>query len=57
MLPFLSNPTSCTGPVTTRLPATSWQNGAVEHRNSTTPVGADGCNAVPFDPSVNVQSG
>ena len=42
-LPFLTNPTSCTGPVTTRLRANSWQNGAFEQRNSTTPVGADGC--------------
>lgn len=55
-LPFLTNPTSCTGPATTRLSATSWQNGAVEHLNSTTPVGADGCDSVPFDPSLNVQS-
>ena len=56
MLPFLTNPTSCTGPVTTRLRANSWQNGVFEHRNSTTPVGADGCESVPFDPSVDVQS-
>ena len=55
-LPFLTNPTSCTGPVTTRLRANSWQNGAFEQRNSTTPVGADGCDAVPFDPSVDVQA-
>ena len=54
--PFLTNPTSCVGPVTTRLHATSWQNGAVENRNSTTPVGADGCDRVPFDPSIDVQS-
>ena len=40
-----SSPTRprASGPVTTRLHATSWQNGAVENRNSTTPVGADGC--------------
>ena len=56
MLPFLTNPTSCTGPVTTRLRANSWQNGAFEQRNSTTPVGADGCEDVPFDPTVDVQS-
>ena len=55
-LPFLTNPTSCVGPVTTRLRANSWQNGAFEQRNSTTPVGADGCDAVPFDPTVDVQS-
>ena len=55
-LPFLTNPTSCVGPVTTLLRANSWQNGAFERRNSTTPVGADGCNAVPFDPTVDVQS-
>ena len=42
VLPFLSNPTSCTGPVTTRLHATSWQNGAVENLNSTTPGGRHG---------------
>jgi hypothetical protein len=57
VLPFLSNPTSCTGPVDTVLRANSWQNGAIESLTSTTPVGASGCNAVPFDPSVNVQAG
>ena len=56
VLPFLTNPTSCTGPVDTVLRANSWQNGAVESLTATTPVGASGCNAVPFDPQVNVQS-
>jgi hypothetical protein len=56
LLPFLTNPTSCTGPVTTTLRANSWQNGAFETLTSTTPVGADGCEDVPFDPAIDVQS-
>jgi hypothetical protein len=55
-LPFLSNPTSCTGPVTTVLRANSWQGGQFETLTSTTPVGADGCDNVPFDPAIDVQS-
>ena len=56
VLPFLSNPTSCTGPVTTVLRANSWQRGGFEELTSTTPVGADGCDVVPFNPSIDVQA-
>ena len=56
VLPFLSNPTSCTGPVTTVLRANSWQRGGFESLSSTTPVGADGCDVVPFNPSIDVQA-
>lgn len=55
--PFMTLPTSCTGPQTTKLRATSWQGGAdaaefTTHGESGEPLGADGCDLVPFDPSV-----
>jgi hypothetical protein len=56
--PFLTNPTSCLGPQTTVLLADSWQNsGNFEELTSTTPVGADGCENVPFDPSIQADPG
>ncbi len=56
--PFLTNPTSCLGPQTTVLRADSWQNsGNFEELDSTTPVGADGCENVPFDPSIQADPG
>lgn len=56
--PFMTLPTSCTGPQTTRLAVTSWQGGAASsafttHDKSGTPLGADGCDRVPFEPSVS----
>jgi hypothetical protein len=50
--PFLTNPTACLGPQTTVLSATSWQDPVPDVLESTTPVGADGCDAVPFDPTI-----
>jgi hypothetical protein len=56
--PFLTNPTSCLGPQTTVLLADSWQNsGNFEELDSTTPVGADGCENVPFSPSIQATPG
>ena len=61
--PFLSNPTSCTGPVLTTLRVNSWQQpsvyheaGFLSHNAAMEPVGADGCDKVPFEPSLDVQS-
>ena len=56
-LPFLNNPTSCTGPVDTVLHANSWQHPATSRPSPRPPRWApSGCDAVPFDPSINVQS-
>src|SRR4051794_23266736 len=52
-VPFLSLPTACDGPQTTRLTVTSWNNETVT-RNSVTPQGATGCDQVPFSPSISV---
>ncbi len=61
--PFLTNPTSCTGPVPTTLRANSWQEPAawdestfLSHDNSNEPIGADGCEKLPFDPSLEVKA-
>ena len=55
--PFMTLPTSCTGPQTTKLRVTSWQGGAdaaefTTHGEAGEPLGADGCDLVPFEPSV-----
>jgi len=55
--PFMTLPTSCTGPQTTKLRATSWQGGAdaaefTTHGEAGEPLGADGCDLVPFEPSI-----
>jgi hypothetical protein len=60
--PLLSLPTACTGPVHTTLETDSWQNeGAFTAPFEYTfqdsmgrPVGMDGCNQLPFSPSVKV---
>jgi hypothetical protein len=61
--PFLSNPTSCTGPVLTNLRMNSWQEpnnyqeaSFLSHNPAFEPVGTDGCDKVPFAPSLNLQS-
>ena len=61
--PFLSNPTSCTGPVLTSLRMNSWQEpnnyqeaSFLSHNAANEPVGADGCDKLSFEPSVNMQS-
>jgi hypothetical protein len=52
--PFLRNPTSCTGPSTTTLDATSWEE--PEHVVSATSTAPEmtGCEEVPFSPSIAV---
>jgi len=56
--PFLSLPTSCTGPLQTTVEADSWQEkGAFTtfDQNPLDPLPAlDGCNQLPFKPSVHV---
>jgi len=60
--PLLTLPTSCTGPMHTTLEADSWQNeGAftppIEYDsvdNLGRPTGLDGCNQLPFTPSIKV---
>ena len=56
--PFLSNPTSCTGPVLTTLRMNSWQEPGnyqeasfLSHNAAMEPVGADGCEKLSFEPS------
>jgi len=60
--PFLSLPTSCVGPVETPLTLTSWQGGEasssfLSHDNGEPPtqIGADGCNAVDFSPTLQAR--
>jgi hypothetical protein len=60
--PLLTLPTACTGPVHTTLEADTWQDEGVftaplEYTfkdNLGRPVGLDGCNQLPFSPSVRV---
>jgi hypothetical protein len=60
--PLLTLPTACTGPVHTTLAADSWQEEGVFAQpleytfkdNLGRPVGMDGCNQLPFSPSVKV---
>ncbi len=61
--PFLNNPTSCTGPVLTSLRVNSWQEpnnyqeaSFLSHNAAMEPVGTDGCDKLPFEPSLNLQS-
>jgi hypothetical protein len=60
--PFLSNPTSCTGPVVTTLRLNSWQEPSnyqessfLSHNSALEPVGTDGCDQIPFNPSLGVK--
>ena len=60
--PLLTLPTECTGPVHTTLEADSWQEEGLftapfEYTfkdNLGQPIGMDGCNQVPFTPSIKV---
>ncbi len=63
--PFLSNPTSCTGPVATSLRVNSWQEPGNYHEASflsheagqpNKSIGADGCDKLSFEPSLSVRS-
>ena len=61
--PFLTLPTSCTGPVETRFTVTGWKGSeasasSLSHDNTEpvpNPIGADGCNAVPFAPAIEAR--
>jgi hypothetical protein len=60
--PFLTLPTSCTGPTTTTISADSWQNPGVfvedsflSHDNQGNPIGLDGCNQLNFSPTIDSQ--
>jgi hypothetical protein len=54
--PLLELPTSCTGPLQTSVEADSWaQPGTFISSPATTPLPAlDGCNRLPFEPSISV---
>jgi hypothetical protein len=54
--PFLALPTSCTGPLQTLVEADSWkQPGSFQSYPSSEAMPAlDGCNRLPFSPSINV---
>jgi hypothetical protein len=60
---FLSLPTSCTGPVRTDLFVTGWQGGTdtagfLSHDDTEpvpNPIGAEGCNALDFSPSLEAR--
>jgi hypothetical protein len=52
-LQFITMPSTCNGPQTTYLKVASYQ-GQEETKGFTTPVGASGCDKVPFAPSVKV---
>ncbi len=56
---FLTNPTSCTGigPQTTSKLTLKSAEGEVASQSYTTPIGTDGCNAVPFAPTFSLASG
>ena len=49
--PLLRNPTSCMGPLTTALAATSWEEPDEVVNLSATAAGVTGCSEVPFSPS------
>ncbi len=53
-LPFITMPSTCLGPQTTKLEVESY-GGQREAKSFTTPVGASGCNKVPFAPTVKVE--
>ncbi len=62
VLPFLSNPTSCTGPVATSIRMNSWQepnnyqeSSFLSHNAAMEPIGADGCEKLQFNPSLRMQ--
>jgi hypothetical protein len=54
--PFLSMPTSCTGPLQTTVQADSWAQKGVftEPFAPTSEPSLDGCNKLPFEPSISV---
>jgi hypothetical protein len=54
---FITMPSQCSGPQTTGLDVDSYQDpGVYRHYSTTTPVGAIGCDRLPFSPGVSVTS-
>ena len=53
--PYLTAPTSCTGPQTTTMRADSWQNIGVFAEESFVSPGNDGCNALDFSPDIEAR--
>ena len=53
-LPFITMPSTCLGPQTTQLEVESYE-GQKETKSFTTPVGASGCDKVPFKPTVKTE--
>jgi hypothetical protein len=53
-LPFITMPSTCLGPQTTTLHVVSY-DGQQESKSFTTPVGATGCEKIPFKPTVKVE--
>ncbi len=53
-LPFITMPSTCLGPQATQLEVESYE-GQKETKSFTTPVGAGGCDKVPFKPTVKVE--
>jgi hypothetical protein len=53
-LPFITMPSTCSGPQTTYLHVVSYE-GEEETKAFETPVGASGCDKIPFKPTVRVE--
>jgi hypothetical protein len=53
-LPFITMPSTCLGPQTTDLEVESYEK-QTETKSFTTPVGATGCDKVPFTPTVKTE--
>jgi len=53
-LPFITMPSTCSGPQTTYLHVVSYE-GQQETKAFKTPVGASGCDKIPFKPTVKVE--
>src|SRR5205823_4992351 len=54
---FLTNPTSCTGigPQTTTTLTLESNTGETESKGYETPIGATGCNLIPFKPALSIE--
>ncbi len=57
LIPFLSNPTACTGPLTTKMSANSYQAQDTFLTARTESPGMTGCESVPFHPSLSLTPG
>jgi hypothetical protein len=55
LVPFLTNPTSCSGPQTATVRTDSWQDPGDSVTATSTMPAVTGCNALPFNPSITVQ--